>query len=151
MTGCDTVSNRCPATGIRLPRVPPVSGVWRLPRTWRMDPDASRRNLTSTIAAVNALDAPGVALATRENMRRLLTEMAVTHSPEYAVDSTERGGVSVSATKRGAAFSVECAPNDIVYCFVAIDGNPRRAKHYQMDGLPDAFMTRALEDFAGGP
>ena len=46
--------------------------------------------------------------------------------------------------------AVECAPDDTVSCFATIDGNSRRAKFYQMDGLPDVFIAKALRDLASG-
>ena len=52
--------------------------------------------------------------------------------------------------KRGASVAVECAPDDTVYCFATINGNSRRAKFYQMDGLPDVFIEKALRDLDAG-
>ena len=67
----------------------------------------------------------------------------------YNITPTERRGVAIDVPmQRGAAVAVECAPDDTVYCFVTIDGNRRRAKFYQMDGLPDEFITKALQDMA---
>ena len=84
------------------------------------------------------------------NARALLPKLYEILPVRYHVSPTERCGVSIDAPmKRGRTVSVEFAPNDLVYCFVTIDGNSRRAKFYQVDGLPDPFIKKALRDFAG--
>ncbi len=84
------------------------------------------------------------------NARALLPKLYEILPVRYHVSPTERCGVSIDAPmKRGRTVSVEFAPNDLVYCFVTIDGNSRRAKFYQIDGLPDPFIKKALRDFAG--
>ena len=84
------------------------------------------------------------------NAYALLPQLYAILPVRYHVSPTERGGVSIDVPmKRGRTVSVECAPNNHVYCFVTIDGNSRRAKFYQVEGLPDPFMERALRDFAG--
>ena len=89
--------------------------------------------------------------STIEDARELITKIHDVHPVEYHVYPTERKGVEISAPMRkGGSVSIECMPNDIVHCFVAIDGNLRRAKYYQTDGLPDAFMKSALQDLAKG-
>ena len=86
-----------------------------------------------------------------ENARTLLPRLFSIHPVRYRVSPTERRGVAIDAPmRRGAAVGVECAPDDTVYCFAAIDGNSRRAKFYQMDGLPDVFIAKALHDLAAG-
>ena len=86
-----------------------------------------------------------------ENARVLLPRLFDIHPVRYQVSPTERRGVAIDAPmRRGAAVGVECAPDDTVYCFAAIDGNSRRAKFYQMDGLPDVFIAKALHDLAAG-
>ena len=83
------------------------------------------------------------------NARSILPKLYAILPVRYHVSPTERRGVAISAPmRRGGAVAVECAPDDTVYCFVAIDGNSRRAKFYQMDGLPDEFIEKALRDLA---
>ena len=85
------------------------------------------------------------------NARTMLPQLYDILPVRYQVVPTERRGVSINAPmKHGAAVAVECAPNDIVYCFATIGGNGRRAKFYQMDGLPDVFIEKALRDLAAG-
>ena len=84
------------------------------------------------------------------NARTLLPRLYAILPVRYRVSPTERRGVAINAPMRwGASVAVECAPDDTVYCFAAIDGNSRRAKFYQMDGLPDVFIEKALRDLAG--
>lgn len=81
------------------------------------------------------------------NARTLLPELFSIYPVRYRVSPTERRGVAIDAPmKWGASVAVECAPDDTVYCFVTINGNSRRAKFYQMEGLPDAFIAKALRD-----
>ena len=81
------------------------------------------------------------------NARTLLPELFSIYPVRYRVSPTERRGVAIDAPmKWGASVAVECAPDDTVYCFATINGNSRRAKFYQMEGLPDAFITMALQD-----
>ena len=83
------------------------------------------------------------------NARSLLPALFALHAVRYQVSPTERGGVSIAPPmKPGRAVSVECGPDDAVYCFAVIDGNGRRAKYYQMEGLPDGFVEKALRDLA---
>lgn len=85
------------------------------------------------------------------NARSLLPKLFEILPVRYRVSPTERRGVAIDAPMRhGASVAVECAPDDTVYCFVAIDGNSRRAKFYQMDGLPDVFIEKALRDLGTG-
>ena len=84
-----------------------------------------------------------------KNAKRLLPELYKVRPGRYHVSATDRQGVAIEAPGRaGGAVVVECAPLDRVYCFVTVDGNRRRAKYYQLDGLPDEFITRALYDLA---
>ena len=86
-----------------------------------------------------------------KNARFLLQKLYTILPVRYRVTPTERRGVAIDAPmKRGAAVAVECAPDDAVYCFATINGNSRRAKFYQMDGLPDVFIEKALRDLAAG-
>ena len=114
--------------------------------------------LQETLADLNAL---GKAAAEDElpepdpeavaNARSLLPKLYEILPVRYRVTSTERRGVAIDAPMRhGAAVGVECAPDDTVYCFATVDGNSRRAKFYQMDGLPDVFIEKALRDLAAG-
>ena len=83
------------------------------------------------------------------NARTLLPRLYAILPVRYQVSPTERRGVAIDAPMRwGASVAVECAPDDTVYCFATIDGNSRRAKFYQMDGLPDVFIEKALRDLA---
>ena len=85
------------------------------------------------------------------NARVLLPKLYAVLPVRYRVSPTERRGVAIDAPMRwGASVAVECAPDDTVYCFATIDGNSRRAKFYQMDGLPDVFIAKALLDLAAG-
>ncbi len=85
------------------------------------------------------------------NARILLPHLYAILPVRYRVSPTERRGVAIDAPmKWGASVAVECAPDDTVYCFATIDGNSRRAKFYQMDGLPDVFIEKALRDLAAG-
>ena len=85
------------------------------------------------------------------NARILLPKLFELLPVRYRVSPTERRGVAIDAPMRwGASVAVECAPDDTVYCFATIDGNSRRAKFYQMDGLPDVFIAKALRDLAAG-
>lgn len=85
------------------------------------------------------------------NARILLPKLFQLLPVRYRVSPTERRGVAIDAPMRwGASVAVECAPDDTVYCFATIDGNSRRAKFYQMDGLPDVFIAKALRDLASG-
>ena len=85
------------------------------------------------------------------NARTLLPRLFSIYPVRYQVSPTERRGVAIDAPmRRGAAVAVECVPDETVYCFAAIDGNSRRAKFYQMDGIPDVFIAKALRDLAAG-
>ena len=85
------------------------------------------------------------------NARILLPKLFALLPVRYRVSPTERRGVAIDAPMRwGASVAVECAPDDTVYCFATIEGNSRRAKFYQMDGLPDVFIAKALRDLAAG-
>lgn len=85
------------------------------------------------------------------NARSLLPKLYALLQVRYRVAPTERRGVAIDAPmKWGRSVAVECAPDDTVYCFATIDGNSRRAKFYQMDGLPDVFIAKALRDLAAG-
>ena len=89
--------------------------------------------------------------STIDNARELIEKLHRLFPGRYHVSPTERRGVAIDAPMRsGGAVSIECGPNDVVYCFVAIDGNRRRAKFYQMDGVPDTFIKTALLDLAKG-
>ena len=119
-------------------------------------PDA--RDLQGALADLDRLseeareeDLPEPDAEAVENARTLLPRLFEIHPVRYQVSPTERRGVAIDAPmRRGAAVAVECAPDDTVYCFAAIDGNSRRAKFYQMDGLPDVFIAKALRDLAAG-
>jgi len=96
------------------------------------------------------LDAPPDPSAVA-NARALIEKIHDIYPARYHVSPTKRRGVAIEApVKKGAAVSLECAPNDIVYCFVAINGKRRRAKFYQMTDLPDPFIKTALQDLAKG-
>ncbi|MCY4327895.1 MAG: hypothetical protein OXC53_09965 [Rhodobacteraceae bacterium] len=83
------------------------------------------------------------------NAHELIGKIHAIYPVKYYISPTERRGVVIDAPmKKGAAVSIECAPNDIVYCFVAINGKRRRAKFYQTAGLPDLFIETALQDLA---
>ena len=85
------------------------------------------------------------------NARILLPKLFALLPVRYRLSPTERRGVAIDAPMRwGASVAVECAPDDTVYCFATIGGNSRRAKFYQMDGLPDVFIAKALRDLAAG-
>jgi len=84
------------------------------------------------------------------NARELLPKLYDVLPVRYRISPTDRAGVAIDTPMRwGASVSVECAPSNRVYCFVAIVGKSRRAKFYQMDGLPDGFIRDALRDFSG--
>ena len=82
-----------------------------------------------------------------DNARVLLPRMHRILADRYLVYVSDRGGVVIEAPMRdGASVGVECGKDDVVYCFASIGGNNRRAKFYQMDGLPDVFIEKALRD-----
>lgn len=82
-----------------------------------------------------------------KNARFLLEKLYEILPVRYRVTPTARRGVAIDAPmKHAASVAVECAPDDTVYCFATIHGNSRRAKFYQMDGLPDVFIRKALQD-----
>ena len=88
--------------------------------------------------------------STKKNAACLLRSLHTLFPGRYDVSPTDRGGVAIAApSRRGAAVVVECAPLGRVYCFVTVDGNRRRAKYYQMDGLPDEFIIKAMCDLRG--
>ncbi len=85
------------------------------------------------------------------NARALIPKLWKIHPVRFEVYVSERNGIVIEApTRPGGSVGVECCERDIVYCFVTIDGNNRYAKFYQMDGLPDPFITKALRDLAAG-
>lgn len=85
-----------------------------------------------------------------QNAGILLPKLHAILGGTYHVYPTERGGVGISApSRRGCAVVVECGPLDRVYCFVTLDGQSRRAKYCQMDGLPDEFINSALRALGG--
>ena len=101
--------------------------------------------------AASEEEMPEPDLAAVANARILLPKLFQLLPVRYHVSPTERRGVAIDAPMRwGASVAVECAPDDTVYCFATIDGNSRRAKFYQMDGLPDVFIAKALRDLASG-
>ena len=106
-------------------------------------------DLDSLNAEAKENDLPEPDARAIDNARTMLPLLYNILSVRYRVSPTERRGVSIDAPmKHGAAVAVECAPNDIVYCFASIGGNGRRAKFYQMDELPDVFIVKALRDLA---
>ena len=101
--------------------------------------------------AASEEEMPEPDVAAVANARILLPKLFRLLPVRYRVSPTERRGVAIDAPMRwGASVAVECAPDDTVYCFATIDGNSRRAKFYQMDGLPDVFIAKALRDLASG-
>ena len=85
------------------------------------------------------------------NARTLIPKLWGIYPVRFEVYVSERDGIVIEApTRPGGSVGVECCERDIVYCFVTIDGNNRYAKFYQMDGLPDPFITKALRDLAAG-
>ena len=101
--------------------------------------------------AASEEEMPEPDVAAVANARILLPRLFELLPVRYRVSPTERRGVAIDAPMRwGASVAVECAPDDTVYCFATIDGNSRRAKFYQMDGLPDVFIAKALRDLASG-
>ena len=103
----------------------------------------------SEAASEEEMPEPDVAAVA--NARILLPKLFALLPVRYRVSPTERRGVAIDAPMRwGASVAVECAPDDTVYCFATIGGNSRRAKFYQMDGLPDVFIAKALRDLAAG-
>ena len=101
--------------------------------------------------AASEEEMPEPDVAAVANARILLPKLFQLLPVRYRVSPTERRGVAIDAPMRwGASVAVECAPDDTVYCFATIDGNSRRAKFYQMDGLPDVFIAKALRDLASG-
>ncbi len=85
------------------------------------------------------------------NARPLIPKLWDIHRVRFDVYVSERNGIVIEApTRPGGSVGVECCERDIVYCFGTIDGNNRYAKFYQMDGLPDPFITKALRDLAAG-
>ena len=123
--------------------------------TAREEPD--RRNLDEALADFDQIDSmaeedglPKPDVGAVANARTLLPKLYAIYPVRYHVSPTERGGVSLDPPmKHSRTVSIECAPNDAVYCFAVIDGNGRRAKFYQMDGLPEVFVRKALLDLAG--
>ena len=116
------------------------------------------RDLREALADLDSLneeakedDLPEPDVEAVANARTLLPRLYAILPVRYRVSPTERRGVAIDAPmKWGASVAVECAPDDAVYCFATIDGNSRRAKFYQMDGLPDVFIKKALRDLAAG-
>ena len=114
--------------------------------------------LQDTLADLNALgkvaaedELPEPDPESIANARSLLPKLYEILPVRYRVTPTERRGVAIDAPMRhGASVAVECAPDNTVYCFATVDGNSRRAKFYQMDGLPDVFIEKALRDLAAG-
>lgn len=86
-----------------------------------------------------------------DNARTLIPKLWEIHPVRFEVYVSERNGIVIEApTRRSGSVGIECCERDIVYCFVTVDGNNRYAKFYQLDGLPDPFMTKALRDLAVG-
>ncbi len=84
-----------------------------------------------------------------ENAKTLLPELYAIYPADYCISPTERCGISLAPPwKYRRAVSIECTPDGAVYCFVTMSGKKRRAKFYQMDGLPDTFIKEALRDLA---
>ena len=130
------------------------------PGSWEMGPGIvaipDMRELHGALADLDRLDdeakeaeLPAPVQVAVENARTLLPALYAIHAVRYQVSPTERGGVSIDPPmKPGKAVSIECGPDGSVYCFAAIAGNGRRAKFYQMEGLPDGFVEKALRDLA---
>ena len=114
------------------------------------------RELHAALADLDRLDdeareegIPAPAAESVANARTLLPALYAIYPARYRVAPTERRGVSIDPPMReGGAVSFECGPDGAVYCMAVVDGNGRRAKFYQMEGLPDAFMAKALRDLA---
>ena len=114
------------------------------------------RDLQEALSDLNSLneeakedDLPEPDAEAVANARTMLPRLYAILPVRYRVSPTERRGVAIDAPmKWGASVAVECAPDDTVYCFATVDGNSRRAKFYQMDGLPDVFIEKALRDLA---
>ena len=85
-----------------------------------------------------------------DNARTILPKLHGIAPVRYSVAETERGGIALDIPiKNGASVGVECGEHDVVHCFAVIRGNSRRAKFFQMDGLPDPFIAKALRDAYG--
>ena len=116
---------------------------------WDTSLEVSLSGLGQIEAVALAEDLPSPPRSAISNARLLLPKLHRILPGRYDVYPTEQGGVAITPPMRdGASASIECHDNDVVYCFASIDGNRRRAKFYQMDGLPDPFIVRVLRDVA---
>ena len=157
--GSDILQGTQPATADLQPFMTTMGPVYSLTDfALAALPAEELRDLREALADLDTLaeeareeDLPEPDAEAVENARILLPRLFKIYPVRYQVSPTERRGVAIDAPmRRGAAVSVECAPGDTVYCFAAIHGNSRRAKFYQMDGLPDVFIAKALRDLAAG-
>ena len=67
---------------------------------------------------------------------------------DHQVEPTEDGGYSmlIASDDGDRMVKLECDSDGGVLCIASIGDNLRRAKYYQMDGLPDGFIREALHD-----
>ena len=67
---------------------------------------------------------------------------------DHQVEPTEDGGYSmlIESDDGESVVRIECDSDGGVLCIASIGENLRRAKYYQMDGLPDGFIREALRD-----
>lgn len=106
--------------------------------------------LMESLAKLDSVNETGeTQQAAVENARSLLPELYRIYPTHYLAEPSERNGVTLSPPmKDGAAVSIDVDADGVVYCFASIHGNLRRAKYFQMDGLPDGFIAKALRDLA---
>lgn len=106
--------------------------------------------LVESMAKLDEVNEKGeVHPAAVDNAKSLLPDLYRIYPALYSTERSERNGVTLSPPmKNGAAVSIEVDGSGVVYCFASIHGNLRRAKFFQMDGLPDGFIAKALWDLA---
>ncbi|MYH15979.1 MAG: hypothetical protein F4149_12470 [Gammaproteobacteria bacterium] len=84
----------------------------------------------------------------QRNADDLFNAVALLAPGDHQFEPTEDGGQSmlIESDDGDRVVRIECDSDGGVLCIASIGENLRRAKYYQMDGLPDGFIREALQD-----
>ena len=84
----------------------------------------------------------------KANARHLITKMRYAFPQHFNIWSIEDDGVAIEPVSPDddRVMRIECDADGGVLCIASMGDNLRRAKYYQIDGLPDGFLFEALLD-----
>ncbi|MCY4301892.1 MAG: hypothetical protein OXC68_09205 [Aestuariivita sp.] len=112
-----------------------------------IDLETALLEIENILDVVGEHDAEEPDSSTIENAKTLFPKIYNIYPAKYTIYPTENRGIAIqSPMKQKGVVQIECGPEDVVYCIASIEDNERRAKFYQMKGLPDEFIRKALLD-----